>query len=404
MANAGAMVSDASLALAAAATALAVTGVAAVLRGGGGGGGAGRGALAALFLLIGLLTLPPMVQRLWPAGLTANMVVMLPALMALPPTLGLYVREMTGARGRPNGARMITPFVPALTGLGVAAAFGLAPAPMARSMLVDGVLAPGGFAAALALLAFIHILGWPILAIWQFVRISRDFARYRAHLRNQYSNVERLELRWLAGFGWMVAGVGALFAASLLADNLIGRSILTVESALVLAILLLAFLTIWALRTAPDTARTDDPPVPEKYARSALTDDQAQRIAAKIQGAMERDTLYLDPALSLQKLSRHLGVSANLVSQVLNERIGESFFDHVNRWRIEAAIPGIVANERSVLEVALAVGFNTRSTFYKAFKTVTGDAPDAYRRRYPATHSTFVSLKSTTSASSHTLG
>ncbi len=71
---------------------------------------------------------------------------------------------------------------------------------------------------------------------------------------------------------------------------------------------------------------------------------------------------------------------ANLVSQTLNAPVGATVFDYVAKWRIEAAKPLIAAGEASVLAVALEVGFNARSTFYKAFKRETGMTPHAYRR------------------------
>ena len=116
-----------------------------------------------------------------------------------------------------------------------------------------------------------------------------------------------------------------------------------------------------------------------KYARSALSEDQAKRLAAKIESAMSNDAVYLDSNLSLSKLSKHIGASANLVSQTLNEQMGETFFDYVNRWRIKAAIPRITDGQETVLEIALAVGFNSRSTFYKAFERLTGSSPRKYR-------------------------
>lgn len=94
---------------------------------------------------------------------------------------------------------------------------------------------------------------------------------------------------------------------------------------------------------------------------------------------MSEDRPYLEPELPLFELARRIGVPSNYLSQTLNEHLGESFFDSINRWRVEAALPMLRAGERSVLDTALEVGFNSRSTFYKAFRKVTGHTPCAYR-------------------------
>ena len=129
-----------------------------------------------------------------------------------------------------------------------------------------------------------------------------------------------------------------------------------------------------------------DPTLPEpevetdpKYARSALTREHTAKLATRIEAAMQKDELYLDPSLSLQKLSQHVGALPNQVSQTLNQEIGATFFDYVSRWRIEASKPLIAAGEASVLAVALEVGFNSRSTFYKAFQRETGMTPKGFR-------------------------
>jgi AraC-like DNA-binding protein len=117
----------------------------------------------------------------------------------------------------------------------------------------------------------------------------------------------------------------------------------------------------------------------EAVIQSALTTDHAAKLAARLETAMQKDTLYLDPTLSLQKLSQHVGALPNHVSQTLNQEIGASFFDYVARWRIEASKPLITAGDASVLTVALEVGFNSRSAFYKAFKREAGMTPKGYR-------------------------
>ena len=120
---------------------------------------------------------------------------------------------------------------------------------------------------------------------------------------------------------------------------------------------------------------------PMKYQRSALDNEQSNRIADKINNIMSKETLYLDPNLSLQKLANHLAISPNYISQTLNETLCTNFFDFINKWRIEAAKPKILANKDSVLTIALEVGFNARSSFYKAFKQETGQTPSEFRKQ-----------------------
>nr|WP_275442563.1 AraC family transcriptional regulator [Pseudoalteromonas sp. OOF1S-7] len=95
---------------------------------------------------------------------------------------------------------------------------------------------------------------------------------------------------------------------------------------------------------------------------------------------MQEKQLYLDADLTLQKLSQVSGVSPNYLSQVLNETLQMNFFDFVNHWRIEASKSRLLASKDSVLHIALEVGFNARSSFYKAFKKETGLTPGEFRR------------------------
>ena len=119
---------------------------------------------------------------------------------------------------------------------------------------------------------------------------------------------------------------------------------------------------------------------PEKYEKSGLKKDDMVRIAIKIEKAMSRDKLFLDANLSLPVLAKHISAHPNYVSQTLNGHIGKSFFDYVNRWRIDHAKPLLAASDNNVLNITYDVGFNSRSSFYKAFKQETGITPTAFRK------------------------
>ncbi|MCI4646390.1 MAG: helix-turn-helix domain-containing protein [Hyphomonadaceae bacterium] len=124
-------------------------------------------------------------------------------------------------------------------------------------------------------------------------------------------------------------------------------------------------------------ARSDGSP----SSRSAgLPEDQMARIAGKLETAMRRDRLYENPNLSRRQLSDAIGTTDHRVSEVLNRHLCTSFYDYVNSWRIHEAKRLLAEDSsRSVLEIALEVGFNSRSTFYSAFRKSTGQNPSEFR-------------------------
>ena len=68
------------------------------------------------------------------------------------------------------------------------------------------------------------------------------------------------------------------------------------------------------------------------------------------------------------------------VSQTLSQQLGTTFFDFINGARIDDAKQMLVDTDESVLDIALTIGFNSRSSFYKAFKQFTGVTPSQYRK------------------------
>jgi len=90
---------------------------------------------------------------------------------------------------------------------------------------------------------------------------------------------------------------------------------------------------------------------------------------------------YRDSELSLSTLSKHIGKLPNYVSQSLNMQLEQTFFDYVNRWRVQDAMRLLEQSSENVLTISNEVGFNSRSSFYTAFKKVTGNTPTAYRKQ-----------------------
>jgi AraC-like DNA-binding protein len=92
---------------------------------------------------------------------------------------------------------------------------------------------------------------------------------------------------------------------------------------------------------------------------------------------------YFDPLLSLDKLSDELNISTGKLSTLINLYSGKNFSDYINSLRIEDA-KKLLTNpdfERyTIVSIGLECGFNSKSTFYTAFKKFTGQTPVKYRK------------------------
>ena len=326
---------------------------------------------------IGMIALP-LVQTFAGDAVIHYMPLLLVLLLALPPAFFHYIAARTAAPA-PQHIPWRDLALPMLGGFVCIGYWTLSPQDR-TTMFISGELPPGIWLASLALITFALILIWLIASFAYLVAILRRLMTYRAHIRDLFSDVEKRDLRWVDVMMVLLILIWAVGAFSLADDNLSGGTFFVEEVFLALIAGGLLVLNVFAPTQPPEMAITDkeigsDP----KYARSALTTDHAAKLAARVEAAMHRDRLYLDPNLSLQKLSQHVGALPNQVSQTLNQEIGASFFDYVARWRIESSKPLIQNGKASVLEVALDVGFNSRSTFYKAFKRETGLTPKAFR-------------------------
>ncbi len=101
----------------------------------------------------------------------------------------------------------------------------------------------------------------------------------------------------------------------------------------------------------------------------------------KIESLMLIDKMYENPELVISDLSNRLGTHSKKISQVINEGFGMNFNDFVNHYRTKALIAKIEEGEHNIqtlLGLALDCGFNSKSTFNRAFKRATNVSPKEF--------------------------
>ena len=214
------------------------------------------------------------------------------------------------------------------------------------------------------------------------VLILRRLAQYRDALVQLFASTEHLELRWVRWLALFLVSYAIVSAISSVTTN----PFLLEPWESIIDLALLWFIIVWGLRQkpglAPEVAATEkaNQQGDNRYEHSGLTSEQRRLIAEKIAVCMQDENLHRNPNLSLRVLAEHIGELPNYVSQALNQELGDSFFDYVNRWRVEEAKQQLAQSSLTVLAIAEATGFNSRSSFYNAFKKSTGQTPSAYKK------------------------
>ncbi len=129
------------------------------------------------------------------------------------------------------------------------------------------------------------------------------------------------------------------------------------------------------------TAMPDDRIEKRKYSKSGLTAEMAENLHNRLKKLMETEKIYTESELSLSELANRLNTIPNYLSQVINDKEGKNFYDYINELRIEEFKKLVSRPENrkyTLLSLSFDCGFNSKSSFNKNFKKVTGRSPSEY--------------------------
>ena len=121
-----------------------------------------------------------------------------------------------------------------------------------------------------------------------------------------------------------------------------------------------------------------------KYEKSGLQQQNAEKIHGQLDRLMKTGKLFKREELSLSQLAQELGVHPNHLSQVINTYENKNFYDYINSLRIEEfkSLALLPENSRyTLLSLAFECGFNSKTSFNRNFKKITGQSPSAYLKQ-----------------------
>ncbi|WP_162339411.1 helix-turn-helix domain-containing protein [Cyclobacterium salsum] len=114
---------------------------------------------------------------------------------------------------------------------------------------------------------------------------------------------------------------------------------------------------------------------------------QFSTIKKQIISLLEDEKVFLEGKLDLAQFSKILGIQKNQVSHVINDEFGKRFSELVNQYRIKHAVQLIqegYLDDYTLAALAEQAGFNSRITFFNAFKKEMGISPSEYWKGFQA--------------------
>ena len=134
----------------------------------------------------------------------------------------------------------------------------------------------------------------------------------------------------------------------------------------------------------PEPKPEPEPAPKPRYGDRALPDTQRSEFLSRLETCMTREQPWRNGELKLEELAEQLALTPHELSQLINSACGANFQDYLNRYRVEAlkeALRDPAQTKSTILDLAFAAGFNSKSALARVFKAHAGLTPGEYRRQ-----------------------
>ncbi|MEM1037411.1 MAG: helix-turn-helix transcriptional regulator [Pseudomonadota bacterium] len=190
----------------------------------------------------------------------------------------------------------------------------------------------------------------------------------------------RRRLRIFFVFSLVLLTMFAIASEFLLVGNA-ARLQISLKMLVISTLIIVAYL--WIFQVKPNHFAFVLPEeTPEGPAEKPFTKKE-NALLEKLDTAMEKNNVWLDPKLTITRLADDLAVSEHNLRAFINKQLGfRNFSAYLNHYRISAIKVALLdqsLRDIPILTIALDHGFNSTPPFNRAFKASVGMTPKAFR-------------------------
>ncbi len=121
-----------------------------------------------------------------------------------------------------------------------------------------------------------------------------------------------------------------------------------------------------------------------KYQSNLMNTNEKEDLMKKLELYMEEKKPHRNEKLTIKMLAEQIDITPRQLSQIVNQNYGYNFSDFINLKRVKESQKLLLSeskNKLSILGISYEVGFNSKSSFYSAFKKFTGTTPSDYQKK-----------------------
>ncbi|WP_300527185.1 AraC family transcriptional regulator [Maricaulis sp.] len=233
-------------------------------------------------------------------------------------------------------------------------------------------------------IANIEDTGGLIVLIIALIVSWQHYQRYRGWLKHHSSAASEFDPRWLGVFlvamGLLISAIFINEAAHLIFGPLSYIQQYPVYIAAGAVFYILALGALLQQREAFPKMPLETADNPQESSEPQGRDWATE--AASLRQRIVTENWHLEPRLSAPDLARRLATNETYLSRTVNLGAGQNFNRFINTIRVEAVKAELAGGAEDVLHAALACGFNSKATFNRVFRDVTGMTPAAYRAQH----------------------
>ena len=219
----------------------------------------------------------------------------------------------------------------------------------------------------------------PVYIVWSLILLRKHSRR----IKKNFSDIEKINLLWLRN---LIFGMAAIWLAVLLTefiDEEVGSAIIfSIVTLFVFAIGYFGIRQGLIFTDSVEDSSSVSQESKKKYKNSPLDVEQSQSLLDRLLIFMDDEKPYLETKITLRELATSFDTNPNYLSQVINEKLDQNFYDFINKYRVQEFKKRLEeegAMNYTLFGHAQECGFSSKSSFHEVFRKQTGQTPSQYQ-------------------------